>query len=77
MRKYVRSLAVVAEGSEERAIEVVGVAGGGEVGPDPLGRLRVDGHGVLLRSLADDAERIETAVPVHVVDCQACDFGPP
>ncbi len=52
-------------------------SGGGAVGPDPLGRLRVDGHGVLLGSLVDDTERIETAVHVPVADCQACDLGPP
>ena len=53
------------------------VAGGVKIGPDPLGRLRVDGHGLLLRSLADDTEHIEPAVPVQIADCQLCDLGPP
>ncbi len=50
------------EWAEERAVEIIGVAGGGEVDPNSLGRLRVDGEGVLLRPLGDDAERIKAAV---------------
>ena len=68
--------AVVAERAEEGTVEVVAVASGVEVGPDPLGGLRVDGQGVLLGALANNAERVETAVDVQIANAKRRNFGP-
>lgn len=68
--------AVVPERPKVRAVEVVGVGGGVEVGPESQERLRVDGQGVFLGTLANNAERVETTVDVQIANAKRRDFGP-
>ena len=60
---------------EQRAVAVVAVAGGVQVGAQPRRGLRVDRERVAPAALADDAQRIEAAVLVQIPDLERGDLG--
>ena len=70
----VERLGVAAQGTEQRRVELVAVAGDLKIGADALRGLRVDRQRLAPAALADHAQRIEAPVLVKVADIECGDL---
>ena len=68
-------LAVAAQGTEQRCIGLITVAGAVQIGADALRRSGIDGERLAPAALAGDAQRIKAPVLVQIADIEGGDLG--